>query len=464
MPRQKRICLTQLLSAVSVVLFAWGCFFQPVNCHAQQAGEVEVIKTLLIEGQNNHKNWRQTSLMMKAYLEQTDLFSVDVVRTRPKGTDAKFKPDFSQYDLVLSNYNGAEWPEETKTAFIEYMRGGGGLVVVHAADNAFGNWREFNEMIGLGGWGGRNEKSGPYIYLNEEGEVVRDESRGKGGHHGKQHEFSLVTRDEDHPIMQGLPMEWLHVQDELYDKLRGPAANMEILATSFASKKFGGTGRHEPMVMTIGFGEGRVFHTPMGHGNNSQECVGFITLLQRGAEWAATGNVTQAIPDEFPGPDEVLQRTFAAPVVASELGSTKNVFQIGNLFLSGQPSQADVQVIKEAGITRVISVRKPTELNWDEQAAIEAAGLSFHSISFNSPEGMTPELLDELRELLQKTSDEKVLLHCGSATRASMVWSAYRTLDQGKSVEDVDGEIETMGLGSKSMRAKAKAYIEENKR
>ena len=76
--------------------------------------EVQVIKALLIEGQNNHKNWPQTSLMMKSYLEQTDLFSVDVVRTRAKGTDPNFSPDFSEYDVVVSNYNGADWPEERR--------------------------------------------------------------------------------------------------------------------------------------------------------------------------------------------------------------------------------------------------------------------------------------------------------------------------------------------------------------
>ena len=430
----------------------------------QADDEVPVIKALLIEGQNNHKNWPQTSLMMKSYLEQTDLFSVDVVRTRAKGTDPDFSPNFSEYDVVVSNYNGADWPEETKNAFVEYMRGGGGLVVVHAADNAFGNWREFNEMIGLGGWGGRNEKSGPYVYLSEEGEVIRDDSRGRGGHHGKQHAFSVVTRGDEHPIMRGVPREWMHVQDELYDKLRGPAANMEILATAYASKKLGGTGRHEPMIMTIGFGEGRVFHTPMGHGNNSQECVGFITILQRGTQWAATGDVSLPVPDDFPGPDKPVQRSFSESVVAVELGEINKVFQSGSLFLTSQPSKADIEAIKAAGITQVITFRKSPEIDWDERAAVQEAGLSFHAIEFGSSDELTSEKLDEVRSLLQKTSDEKVLLHCGAGTRASMVWSTYRALDQGVSVEETFKELKTMGFSSSGLEAKAKAYIKENSR
>ena len=79
-------------------------------------------------------------------------------------------------------------------------------------------------------------------------------------------------------------MKWLHAKDELYSKLRGPAKNMKILATAYSSKEYNGTRRNEPMLMTIRFGKGRIFHTPMGHGDLSVEGVGFITCLLRGAE------------------------------------------------------------------------------------------------------------------------------------------------------------------------------------
>ena len=60
--------------------------------------------------------------------------------------------------MILSNYNGLSWPTETKKSFVKYIQNGGNLVVIHAADNSFPDWKEFNEMIGLGGWAGRNEK------------------------------------------------------------------------------------------------------------------------------------------------------------------------------------------------------------------------------------------------------------------------------------------------------------------
>jgi type 1 glutamine amidotransferase len=274
------------------------------------AGE-PTMKALIIEGQNNHGVWPKTSQMMKRYLEQTSLFAVDIVRTAAEGTDPDFQPDFSQYQVVVSNYNGAPWPPETQRAFMDYVAGGGGFVVVHAANNSFGDWKEYNDMIGLGGWGGRNENTGPYVYLDDKGQLIRNSDPGPGGSHGAQHEFLVVTRDDAHPITRGMPGSWMHAQDELYDRLRGPGEQMTILATAYADPAQGGTGRHEPMMMVVEYGKGRVFHTPMGHGDYSQECVGFIVALQRGAEWAATGDVTQDLPKDFPTADKVSQRKFA---------------------------------------------------------------------------------------------------------------------------------------------------------
>ena len=272
------------------------------------AGKKTALKALIIDGQNNH-NWKGTTPVLKKLLEETGLFQVEVATTPGNKPPLDgFKPDFAKYDVIVLNYNGAGWPQETEKAFVEYMRNGGGLVIYHAADNPFPKWTEFNEMIGVGGWGGRNEKSGPMVRWRD-GKAVLDNSPGPGGTHGPQHEFQVVIRDPNHPITAGLPEKWMHVSDELYSKMRGPARNMTVLATAYADPAKNGTGENEPMLITLQYGKGRVFHTMLGHDVPQLACVGFIVTFQRGTEWAATGKVTQTnVPADFPTADRVSLR------------------------------------------------------------------------------------------------------------------------------------------------------------
>jgi type 1 glutamine amidotransferase len=207
--------------------------------------------------------------------------------------------DFGQVDVVVSNYNGQPWPKAIADGLEANLKAGKiGFVVVHAANNAFGGWKEYNQMIGLG-W--RGKSSGERLKLDDTGKLIRvakgedlDSGHRSGGN------FAIVVRDAEHPITKGMPREWMHAQDELYDNLRGPAENFQLLATAFSK----GTMAHEPMIWTVSYGQGRVFHTPMGHGTASMLCVGFQTTLLRGTEWAATGNVTLPIPANFPTADK----------------------------------------------------------------------------------------------------------------------------------------------------------------
>lgn len=258
------------------------------------------IKVLLLDGQNNH-DWKTTSPILRKQLLDSGRFTVDTATSPAAGQDMSgFRPKFSEHDVVVSNYNGDAWPRNTQIEFQAFVQNGGGFVAVHAADNAFPDWPEYNEMIGVGGWGGRNKKSGPYVYFNKEKLVVDTETEGNGGGHGPQHEFLIKTRDSKHPIMRDLPETWLHTKDELYEKLRGPAKNINVLATAYASPKQNGTGRDEPILMVINYGQGRVFHTTLGHIDYSMNCVGFRTTFLRGTEWTATGKVTLPAPKDFP--------------------------------------------------------------------------------------------------------------------------------------------------------------------
>lgn len=292
------------------------------------SGEIraaEPLRALIIDGQNNH-DWKSTTPVLKWILEDSGRFKVTVFTAppsfprqpqAPKGVlspeqqtahedavvkwkrDAsefektkaakwkEFRPDFAGVDVVIGNYNGEAWPEVVRAGFVQFVRSGGGFVSVHAADNSFPDWPEYNEMIAVGGWGGRSEKSGPMVRWRD-GKVVFDETPGSGGTHGAQKPILLETRAPEHPVVQGLPLTWLHPADELYAKLRGPAKNLTVIATALSPQ----TKENEPLLMGINFGKGRVFHTALGHSAKAMHGRGFQVTLTRGAEWAATGKVT----------------------------------------------------------------------------------------------------------------------------------------------------------------------------
>jgi len=261
------------------------------------------IRVLLADGPQKYHDFKSTTPVLKEALEKCGRFTVDLVRSPEGGSkDGSYKPDFEKYDVVVINegFGSHPWPEATKAAFEAYIAQGGGMVSYHAANNAWPKWEAFNKMTGLGGWGGRGKHSGPYLYMDKEGNVIRDDSAGRGGSHGPQHEFEIVNRATSHPIMQGLPATFKHGPDELYDSLRGPAENVTILATAHSAKNKRGTGREEPVLMAITYGKGRIFHTVLGHAVQHITEGSFVTTSARGTEWAATGKVTLPVPDAFP--------------------------------------------------------------------------------------------------------------------------------------------------------------------
>ena len=147
--------------------------------------------------------------------------------------------------VVLVNVPASKMTVTQMKAIQAYVQNlGGGLVVVHASDNAFSKWPEFNRMIGIGGWRGRDENAGPLWYVKD-GKTVSDPSPGKAGAHGARRPFQVKIVVPDHPITKGLPPVWMHAADELYGTLRGPGENMTILATAHSDPNNRGTGRDE---------------------------------------------------------------------------------------------------------------------------------------------------------------------------------------------------------------------------
>jgi type 1 glutamine amidotransferase len=218
---------------------------------------------LLVSGQNNH-NWRETTPHIEKFLESTGRF--EVITTEDPGTYMADAKNLKYFNVIVLNYNGSRWGAAADTNFLAAVREGTGVSVIHAANNAFSGWAEYDKIIGIG-W------------------------RQTAGH-GAYHSFDVKYNVKDHPITRGLTDMKAH-PDELYHRLTvTPNEPMTVLATAMSSTASGGTGADEPMALVKSYGKGRVFHTPLGHDLNAMQDPQFMTLTARGTEWAATGEVT----------------------------------------------------------------------------------------------------------------------------------------------------------------------------
>lgn len=259
------------------------------------------LRALIIDGKNNH-DWRAGTRAIRQILTATKRFAVETTATPEK---------FDGYDVVINNFNGGHlkggvrWPVAVEQALDDYVTRGGGLVIFHAANNAFLEWTRYNEMIGLG-W--REPSFGPGLTIDAREQPVIAADALKPGH-GPRHDFVITTRDPRHAITRGLPKQWLHPAEQLTHGQHGPAAalrSLQVLTHAWSKD----SQRREPMDWVRRWGRGRIYTTMLGHTwrkeqNPNVQCTGFATLLARGAEWAATGRVTLPLPLRLPSGEAV---------------------------------------------------------------------------------------------------------------------------------------------------------------
>jgi len=272
--------------------------------------EDKPIKVMIIAGQNNH-DWKKSTPLLKEMLDKDGHFEAVIDNSPPAGAPSEawdaWQPRFADFGCVLLNYNGEMWPERIKKDFVDYVAGGGGVVLIHAANNSFAGWKEFEQMVGLL-W--RPKDFGYSIYFDDNGQIVRENpGEGRGMGHGAQYDWVMTTRDPNHSITWGLPLHWMHKHDELYHGQRGPAENVHVLFTAYSdpAPDHRGTGKNEPIVWWVPYGKGKVVVNLMGHFGElgSMQCVGFQTVTCRACEWVATGHCPTPVPADFPTAEKV---------------------------------------------------------------------------------------------------------------------------------------------------------------
>lgn len=263
-----------VLGAVAILSAAAG-LAGPATQPAGQDDKPKPLRVLILTGRNNH-DWRRTTPVLKKLFDDSDRFTADVTAEPEKMTAEML----AKYDAIVSNWcafpklTERSWGEAAEKAFLDFVRGGKGFALFHAASATFHNWPEFQKLAGA--------------------------TWGKGTHHGPNGERIVVSAAApEHPIAKGLT-DFLAADElwrsvvaqkdiEVVCRARPVAANAKPVAP-------GG----EPVVICTKLGKGRGFYLTLGHDVKAMQNVGWRTLMLRGTEWCATGAVTIPVPADWP--------------------------------------------------------------------------------------------------------------------------------------------------------------------
>lgn len=246
------------------LLLITACLFFPFS---GISGKVNgnIIQILLISGKNNHE-WQKTSPLFTKIMEEDGCFKVTVTE-RPDTLKAR---DLKPYKVIASNWNAfpessRQWGETAEKAIMDFVNGGGGFVLFHAASASHYDWPEYQRMVGA--------------------------SWGKNTRHGAIETFEVKVVDHRHPVTRG--MNNFMITDELWVEMDQQSGN-QVLCTAWSSSGNNGRDQDEPVVIYRNQGKGRCFYLVLGHDETAMTNPGWKTLISRGTEWAATGKIMKS--------------------------------------------------------------------------------------------------------------------------------------------------------------------------
>lgn len=224
------------------------------NAPAEKVSK-ERIRVLVVTGVDHPAhNWKTSAPALRSVLEKDRRCEVRIIEDPELLADE----EVFQYDVVCLHFRNdrpLRREKQIRTNLTRFVQEGRGLMVLHFACGAFGDWPQYLDLAGKV-WDKKNT-------------------------HDPRGPFTVKIVNTTHPVTRGLKSEFL-TDDELYICLTGERP-VEVLATA----KSRITGKDHPMAFVFSHGQGRVFHSPLGHDARAIQMEGTAELLRRGCIWAA---------------------------------------------------------------------------------------------------------------------------------------------------------------------------------
>lgn len=331
------------------------------------------IKTLIITGQSSH-NWPASSDAAKQILDETGMFSTKVLVTPPAGEDmAGFKPKFSGYKLVVIDFEGDKWSDKTIASFRDYINEGGGVLILNSKNDLIANYAD-------------SAKNTDRI------------------------NFEIRFLAADHAVTMDLPVRWMHPDDILVRDIVPATDDVKVIATASADGQAGRGIKPVPVLLSRNFGKGRIFAVMMGNPDGEKNlalhCTGFIVILQRAAEWAATGSVTQMVPSDFPTAAGAVDRDEYSGIDPDEAFRNLGDYKIGKTTLYYTWLQNEIRKAAGNRETLLSLETKMVDILIDPASTTESKKLILKELSWMGSESCIPAIksLESVPELKDEVS------------------------------------------------------------
>lgn len=248
---------------VATLALAW--LASPAEAQKKAPDGARVL--LLSGGQRQHHGYRDQAFYLAGVLEDTGRYEVTI------DEDAAIfeTPALKKYDVIvaIADRRDPEFKltEEQQRALLDFVRSGGGYVSIHGADNGAPDWvPEMRTMLG--------------------GVFSHDTSGGRPDGKVRKGTYPIHIADTSHPITRGL--DDFTLDDELYYHIQMEPGVEPLVTAEFE-------GRAWPVAWKRTYGEGRVFHTPLGHRDFGPEKTdplrnpNLTKLVIQGVDWVAAG-------------------------------------------------------------------------------------------------------------------------------------------------------------------------------
>lgn len=212
-----------------------------------------------------------TEEILPAIGRQQDAFDIDITRDASILTTDTLK----RYDAVVF-YTTGELPmnADQQTAFLQFIRNGGGFVGIHSATDTFYDWPEYGELIG-----------------------------GYFDNHPWREEVSVRVEDRDHPATRHLAARF-QINDEIYQFKKWSRDRVNVLMsldTQSVDTTKDSVHRNDndfALAWSHSYGKGRVFYTALGHEETVWQDDRFQRLIVNGIVWAI-GDVRNTTDTEW---------------------------------------------------------------------------------------------------------------------------------------------------------------------